>query len=126
MRVPLLPKPVSRELWVLVLVGSGIAVKDTRRSGRGSKSTSGRRFTRSEAKAMDPEIARNQDYDDHYANDGKDVHFCSTPLDGDGARRACTPRIRHLAQLCFRRRWLGSAEAKQSRSHRYRHRLYPQ
>jgi hypothetical protein len=26
-------------------------------------------------KAMDPEIARNQNYDDHYANDGKDVHF---------------------------------------------------
>jgi hypothetical protein len=27
---------------------------------------------------MDPEIARNQHYDDHYANDGKDVH--SVPL----------------------------------------------
>jgi hypothetical protein len=23
---------------------------------------------------MDPEIARNQNYDDHYANDSKDVH----------------------------------------------------
>jgi len=23
---------------------------------------------------MDPEIARNQNYDDHYANDGEDVH----------------------------------------------------
>jgi hypothetical protein len=38
---------------------------------------------------MDPEIARNQNYDDNYANDGKDVHsallplhdgICSTPI----------------------------------------------
>ena len=35
-------------------------------------------FARSKLKAMDPEIARNQDYDDHDANDGKDVH--SVPL----------------------------------------------
>ena len=31
-------------------------------------------LARSKAKAMDPEIARNQDYDDHYANDSEDVH----------------------------------------------------
>jgi hypothetical protein len=31
-------------------------------------------FARSKAKAMDPEIARNQNYDDHYANDSEDVH----------------------------------------------------
>jgi hypothetical protein len=24
---------------------------------------------------MDPEIARNQNYDDHYANDGEDIHL---------------------------------------------------
>jgi hypothetical protein len=35
-------------------------------------------FARSKAKAMDPEIARNQNYDDHHANDSKDVH--SVPL----------------------------------------------
>jgi hypothetical protein len=32
-------------------------------------------FARSKAKAMDPEIARNQNYDDHYANDSEDVHL---------------------------------------------------
>jgi hypothetical protein len=25
---------------------------------------------------MDPEIARNQNYDHHYANDGEDIHLC--------------------------------------------------
>src|SRR5580692_5147351 len=34
-----------------------------------------RRVARSKAKAMDPEIARNQNYDDHYANDSEDVHL---------------------------------------------------
>jgi hypothetical protein len=34
-----------------------------------------RQASRSKAKAMDPEIARNQDYDDYYANDSKDVSF---------------------------------------------------
>jgi hypothetical protein len=34
-----------------------------------------KKFVRSKAKAVDPEISRNQKYDDHYANDGKYVHF---------------------------------------------------
>jgi hypothetical protein len=47
---------------------------------------------------MDPEIARNQNHDDHYANDSEDVHSALLlPLD-DGMRGA----------------------------HCYRHRLYPQ
>ena len=29
---------------------------------------------------MDAEIARNQNYDDHYANDSKDVHSALLPL----------------------------------------------
>ena len=29
---------------------------------------------------MDPEVASNQDYDDHYTNDGKDVHFFNSHL----------------------------------------------
>jgi hypothetical protein len=35
---------------------------------------------RSKAKAMDPEIARNQNYDDHHANDSEDVHSALLPL----------------------------------------------
>jgi hypothetical protein len=42
----------------------------------------------SAAKAMDPEIARNQDYDDHYANDSKDVHSELLPLHDDGCALA--------------------------------------
>jgi hypothetical protein len=41
---------------------------------------------------MDPEIARNQKYDNHYANDGEDVHFALLPFHDDGAGR--TPFIR--------------------------------
>jgi hypothetical protein len=37
-------------------------------------------FARSKAKAMDPEIARNQHYDDHYANDSEDVHSALLPF----------------------------------------------
>src|ERR1700745_4295985 len=40
-------------------------------------------FARSKAKAMDPEIARNQDYDDHYANDSEDVHSALLPFHDD-------------------------------------------
>jgi hypothetical protein len=29
---------------------------------------------------MDPEIARNQNYDDHYANDSEDVHSALLPF----------------------------------------------
>src|ERR1700730_5612869 len=45
-------------------------------------------FVRSKAKAMDPEIARNQNYDDHYANDSEDVHSVLLPFHDDTARRA--------------------------------------
>src|ERR1700736_2363401 len=72
-------------------------------------------FVRSKAKAMDPEIARNQNYDDHYANDSEDVHSALLPFHDDSARRARSMMIarRALAQLA-------------STSHFYRHRLYPQ
>ena len=45
-------------------------------------------FARSKAKAMDPEIARNQNYDDHYANDSEDVHSALLPFHDDSAPRA--------------------------------------
>ena len=62
-------------------------------------------FARSKAKAVDPEIARNQNYDDHYANDSEDVHsvYSRFMMIARGV----------LAQLA-------------STSHFYRHRLYPQ
>jgi hypothetical protein len=37
---------------------------------------------------MNPEIARNQNYDDHYTNDSENVHSALLPLRDDGARRA--------------------------------------
>jgi hypothetical protein len=58
---------------------------------------------------MNPEIARNQNYDYHYANDSKDVHSALLPLHDDGARYARTPCI----APSFRHRRLGSTEAKQ-------------
>ena len=45
---------------------------------------------------MHPEIARNQNYDDHYANDSKYVHSALLPLDDDGMRRARTRFIRRV------------------------------
>ena len=39
---------------------------------------------------MRPEIARNQNYDDHYANDSKYIHSALLPLDDDGTRRTRT------------------------------------
>jgi hypothetical protein len=42
---------------------------------------------------MSPEIARNQDYDDYYANDRKDIHSALLPLHDDGARYARTPSV---------------------------------
>jgi hypothetical protein len=43
------------------------------------------RFTRSIDNAMHPEIARNQNYDDHYADDSKDVHYVLLLLRDDDA-----------------------------------------
>jgi hypothetical protein len=64
---------------------------------------------------MDPEIARNQNYDDHYANDSEDVHSALLPFHSallpfhdDSAQRARTASFRH--------RWLGSTEASQYKS----------
>jgi hypothetical protein len=48
---------------------------------------------RSKAKAMDPEIARNQNYDDHYANDSEDVHSALLPFHDDSAPRARSPYV---------------------------------
>jgi hypothetical protein len=39
---------------------------------------------------MHPEIARNQNYYDHYANDSKYIHSALLPLDDDGTRRTRT------------------------------------
>jgi hypothetical protein len=50
-------------------------------------------FARSKAKAMDPEIARNQNYDDHYANDSEDVHSALLPFPDDSALRARSPYV---------------------------------
>ncbi len=66
------------------------------------------RFAGSKAKAMDPEIARNQNYDDHYANDSEDVHSALLPFHDDSAQRART--------VSFRHRWLGSMEARKYKS----------
>src|SRR5665213_3476084 len=51
-------------------------------------------FVRSKADAVDPQIARNQNYDDHYADDSEDVHSAALTLKkGGGARCARTPRV---------------------------------
>jgi len=75
-------------------------------------------FARSKAKAMDPEIARNQNYDDHYANDSEDVHSALLPFHDDSARRARTPYVSAAIKLIasFRHRWLGSTEASKHKS----------
>jgi hypothetical protein len=74
---------------------------------------------RSKTNAVDSEITGHQNYDDHYANYGKEIHSALLPLH-DG--------VRSVRTLCTRRyrlgpRWLGSAEDKRCC---YRHRLYPQ
>ena len=76
---------------------------------------------------MDPEIARNQNYDDHYANDSEDVHSALLPFHDDSARRARSPYVSAAIKLIasFRHRWLGATEVT-STSRFYRHRLYPQ
>ena len=59
-------------------------------------------FARSKAKAMHPEIARNQNYDDHYANYSEDVHsFCSRIYFILYMSRRCdrTPRLRNTIGL---------------------------
>ena len=70
-------------------------------------------FARSKAKAMDPEIARNQNYDDHYANDSEDVHSALLPFHDDSARRARSSYVSVAIKLLasFRHRWLGATEA---------------
>jgi hypothetical protein len=62
---------------------------------------------------MDPEIARNQNYDDHYANDSEDVHSALLPFHDDSARRARSSYASVAIKLIapFRHRWLGSTEA---------------
>jgi hypothetical protein len=62
---------------------------------------------------MDPEIARNQNHDDHYANDSENVHFALLPLHDDSPRRARTC-LKFIAS--FRHRWLGSTEASKYKS----------
>ena len=70
-------------------------------------------FARSKAKAMDPEIACNQHYDYHYANDSEDVHSALLPFHDDSARRARSSYVYVAIKLIasFRHRWLGATEA---------------
>jgi hypothetical protein len=72
-----------------------------------------RHSPRSKAKAMDPEIARNQNYDDHYANDSEDVHSALLPFHDDSVRRARKPSVSAAIKLMasFPHRWLCSTEA---------------
>src|ERR1700739_3535916 len=71
------------------------------------------RFVKSKAKAMDPEIARNQNYDDHYANDSEDVHSALLPFHDDSARRARSSYVSAAIKLIasFRHRRLGATKA---------------
>ena len=65
---------------------------------------------------MDPEIARNQNYDDHYANDSEDVHSALLPFHDDSARRARSPYVSAAIRLIasFRYRRLGSTSKYKS------------
>jgi hypothetical protein len=85
-------------------------------------------FARSKAKAMDPEIARNQNYDDYYANDSEDVHSALLPFHDDSAWRARSPYVATASKLnaSFRHRCGSVRRRLASTSHFYRHRLYPQ
>ena len=67
---------------------------------------------------MDPEVARNQNYDDHHANYSEDVHSALLPFHDDSARRARTPYASAAIKLIasFRHRWLGSTEASKHKS----------
>jgi hypothetical protein len=85
-------------------------------------------FRKLKVKAMDPKIARNQNYDDHYANDSEDVHSAILPFHDDSARHARTCYVSAAIKLIasFRHRWLGSTAASKYEYHCYRHRRYPQ
>jgi hypothetical protein len=48
---------------------------------------------------MDPEIARNQNYDDHHANYSEDVHSALLPFHDDSARRARTLSVSAAIEL---------------------------
>ena len=66
---------------------------------------------------MDPEIARNQNYDDHYANDSENVHSALLPFHDDSARRARTPSVSaSITLIASFSRWLGSTEASKYES----------
>ena len=45
---------------------------------------------------MHPEIARDQNYDDHYSNDSKYAYSALLPLDDGGTRRARTRFIHRV------------------------------
>ena len=68
---------------------------------------------------MDPEIARNQNYDDHYANDGEDVHSVLLLFHDDCARHARSPYVSaaiSVNSVIPSNRWLGSTEASKYKS----------
>ena len=67
---------------------------------------------------MDPKIARNQNYDDDYANDSEDVHSALLPFHDDSARRARTSYVSAAIKLIasFRHRWLGLTKASKYES----------
>jgi hypothetical protein len=65
---------------------------------------------------MDPKIARNQNHDDHYADDCEDVHFAALTFNNDAGARCsnalCISAIRSVAS--FRNRLVGSTKARQA------------
>jgi hypothetical protein len=67
---------------------------------------------------MDPEIAGDQNYDDHYANDSEDVHSALLPFHDDSARHARSRYVSAAIKLLasFRHRWLGATKASKYKS----------
>jgi hypothetical protein len=62
---------------------------------------------------MDPKIARNQKYDNHYANDRKDVHFAHSQSMMAAHDVARTPCIRGYCSKSFRHTSHGSTKTRQ-------------
>ena len=64
---------------------------------------------------MDPEIARNPNYDDHYADDSKDVHSAALTFNNDRARCARTSRLSPLLKQQHHSVVAGSVQRKPSK-----------
>ena len=51
---------------------------------------------------MHPEVAGDQNYDDHYANYSEDVHSVVLQLPDNGVRRASTPHVYNIGLLSLK------------------------